>query len=103
MIHPRHRKGTLAIRLARAIYRFGLERGIVTDLIDCNAHLVPFFTGLGYRVHRDDLVHPEYGAVTVMKLDLHDHLHLQGIRSPFLPVWQEWRATQDQPCNNPTP
>lgn len=103
MIHPRHRKGTLATRLARAIYRFGLERGITTDLIDCNQHLIPFFTSLGYRVHRDDLVHPEYGAVTVMKLNLTDQAHLQQIRSPFLPVLQAWIAWQNQQNNHPNP
>jgi hypothetical protein len=97
MIHPRYRKGTLAIRIARALYRFGLERGILTDLIDCNAHLVRFFTGLGYQPHRTDLVHPEYGAVSVLKLSLIDRIHLQRIRSPFLPVLQDWLSTQNTP------
>ena len=98
MIHPRHRQRSLAIRLARAIYQIGLREGITTDLIDCNDHLVPFFTGLGYRAHRDDLVHPEYVSVTVMKFELFDHTHLQAIRSPLLPVLQEWVASN--PINN---
>lgn len=92
MIHPRHRRGTLSIRLAKAIYRIGLEQAITTDLIDCNAHLVSFFCGLGYRPHRTDLVHPEYGAVTVLKLNLTDHSHIQAIRSPFLSVLESWDA-----------
>ena len=100
MIHSRHRRGSLAIRLAKAIYQIGLEQAITTDLIDCNEHLVPFFTGLGYRLHRNDLVHPEYGAVTVMKLGLSDYAHLQQIRSPFLPVSQEWLTSQNK--NNTT-
>lgn len=92
MIQPRFRNGTLAVRLSKALYRFALERGITTDLIDCNAHLIPFFTGLGYRLFRDDLVHPEYGAVTVLKLDLYDHYHFQQISSPILPILQEWNS-----------
>jgi hypothetical protein len=83
MIHPGHRRGTLAARLACETYRYGLARGITTDFIDCNAHLVSFFTGLGYVVHRDDLVHPEYGAVTVMRLNVTDLDHLERVRSPF--------------------
>ena len=92
MIHPRFRRGTLGVRLFNALYRFALERGITTDVIDCNAHLIPLFTGLGYRVFRDDLIHPEYGAVTVMKLDLYDYYHFQQINSPILPVLEEWNA-----------
>ncbi|MCX5659773.1 MAG: GNAT family N-acetyltransferase [Planctomycetota bacterium] len=42
MIHQRFRKGTLGVRLSKAIYSIALERGITTDLIDCNGHLVPF-------------------------------------------------------------
>ena len=83
MVHPRYRCTTLATRLSCAAYRGGLERGITTDFIDCNRHLVGYFAGLGYRRHRDNLVHPEYGVVTVMRLDLTDHSHLEAIRSPF--------------------
>ena len=72
MIQPRLRQGTLAVRLAQAAYSFGLEHEIKTDLIDCNSHLIPFFTRLGYRLYRDD------------------HDYLQQIRSPFLPILREW-------------
>ena len=90
MIAPRHRKGTLAIRLIKGIYKHALERGIKVDLIDCNDQLVPFFTRLGYRIHRENLLHPEYGQVTVMKLDVTDRVHLGHVGSVFLPVLNEW-------------
>ncbi len=83
MIHPRYRGGTLGMRLACRTYQDALPAGITTDFIDCNAHLVPYFTGLGYVRHRTDLVHPEYGPVTVMRLNLHDIDHFEAIRSPF--------------------
>lgn len=94
MIHSEHRRGTLGVRLAQAIYTFGLERGITADLIDCNSHLVPFFTGLGHRPHREDLDHPEYGSVTVLKLDLTDEPHLEETNSPFLPILRKWIYNQ---------
>jgi N-acyl-L-homoserine lactone synthetase len=83
MIVGRLRKSTLATRLACEMFRFGLQRGITTDLIDCNEHLVTFFLSLGYRVHRDAVVHPDYGRVTVMRLNLTDFHYFEQIRSPF--------------------
>jgi GNAT superfamily N-acetyltransferase len=83
MVHPRHRRTTLATRLACETYRRALERGIVTDFIDCNAHLVEYFIGLGYCVHRNDLFHAEYGSVTVLRLDLTHLAHLESVHSPF--------------------
>jgi hypothetical protein len=82
MIKPEYRKTTLAVRLAIATYRQGLKDGIRYDFIDANSHLINFFSGLGYRVHRT-ANHPEYGDVTIMVLDLEDINHLESIRSPF--------------------
>lgn len=91
MVLPRMRHTRVAVGLATALYALGLNRGILFDHIDCNAHLVPFFTHLGYRIHRS-AVHPEYGEVTVMRLNLIDSAHLQSVNSPFLAPLQEWFA-----------
>jgi len=91
MIRPDFRKGTLAIRLARAVYELGLKAGIISDYIDCNHHLLGFFEGLGYRLHRDNLVHPEYGLVNVLSLELSDHDHFLLVGSPFLRSLEQWR------------
>jgi hypothetical protein len=50
MVHPRYRNSTLAVRLACETYLHGLEDRITSDFIDCNDHLVSYFTGLGYLV-----------------------------------------------------
>jgi len=94
MVHSSHRKSLLGARLACSAYRSALGHGIKTDFMDCNEHLVPYFTALGYRVHRDDLVHPEYGAVTVMRLDLTDRDHLEKVRSPFRKQLLAWSNDQ---------
>lgn len=95
MIHPRYRGTTLATRLSCEVYRVGLARGIEQDFIDCNSHLVNYFTHLGYRPHRSDLIHAEYGPVTVMRLDLHDVDHLERMRSPFARVRRRWVESQE--------
>lgn len=83
MVRQSHRNSMLAVRLACETYHHGLAEGVLFDFIDCNSHLVPFFTGLGYLVHADDVTHPEYGRVTVMRLNLTDRGHLERINSPF--------------------
>lgn len=91
MVEHSLRRTSLGVRLACATYKCGLASGIVEDFIDCNGHLVPLFTGLGYQLHRRDLVHPEYGPVTVMKLPLRDIAHLENVRSPFARIYRETR------------
>jgi GNAT superfamily N-acetyltransferase len=82
MIARRLRGTALAVQLASALFARGLDRGIETDLIDCNRHLVPFFTHLGYR-QMGTVSHPEYGDVTVMRLDVRDVAHLRAVGSPL--------------------
>ena len=79
----RERRGTLlAVQLARSLFSRGTARGIVTDYIDCNEPLVPFFERLGYRSMRT-VEHPDYGAVRLMRLDVRDWGHLARVGSPF--------------------
>ena len=87
----RNRRGTvLASMLATALFGIGHARGVEADFIDCNAHLVPFFARLGYR-EAGMIEHPEYGLVTLMRLDLQDDAFLRKIGSPFAGV-QERRV-----------
>ncbi len=84
IVLPELRRTTLALELATAALILGNELGILHDYIDCDAHLVPLFSGLGYVPHRTDLVHPACGAVTVMHLAIDDTEHLEAVRSPLL-------------------
>ncbi len=92
MIVPQHRRGTLAVRLAMAIYDVGRDHGITHDFIDCNPHLEPFFRQLGYLSYKGSARHPEYGDVLPMLLDLDDFAHLSRLNSPFVKS-RTWKDT----------
>lgn len=91
MVGPEHRSGTLATRLALAVFAHGRSNGIRHDYIDCNAHLEEFFERLGYLRYLPKVHHPEYGLVQPMRLDAWDRGHLERIGSPFL----RWFRTAD--------
>jgi predicted GNAT family N-acyltransferase len=90
MIAPEYRGSLLAIRLAVAAYERALNNGITQDFIDCNDHLVQFFIRLGYKRYLPKQVHEEYGEVTCMRLDGHDRVHLERVRSPFVESLNRW-------------
>lgn len=94
MVMPKYRKTTLPIRMCSAAYEFCTKRGSIVDLIDCNHPLDAFFKSCGYVVHRDDLVHPEYGQVFVMKLFAADSEMLERVRSPFRKLLRDWDKVQ---------
>lgn len=85
MVERTRRGSVLAARLATALYALGVARGVTTDYIDCNAHLVPFFQHLGYRPLRL-IHHPDYGRVTLMRIDIGDTAHLRRCGSPLAAV-----------------
>jgi hypothetical protein len=86
VVAPDHRNSMLAYRLAVATYFTGLCDGVLCDFVDVYPARVPFFERLGYRIHLPRAVHPEYGAVIVMRLDMRDARHLAAVKSPFLRV-----------------
>ena len=83
MMLARAYRGTgLALSLARARFKIVVESDIARDYMDCNDHLVPFFSRLGYRRERC-VVHPDYGEVTVMMCPM-DLARFAAMRSPLL-------------------
>lgn len=90
MIHPAWRKTTdLAVQLNVACFELGLKHEIKFAFMDCNDHLVKFFTGFGWREYIGKVEHSEYGLVTPMRLDLLDFDYLKNIHSPFLAVFPD--------------
>ncbi len=83
MVEPPYRRSRLPMLMARATYEHALLLNVEHDYIDCNDHLVSFFTRLGYRPHLGRVVHKDYGAVNSMVLSLLDAEHLQAVGSPF--------------------
>lgn len=84
-----YRGSLLTIRVASAPYRYCLTNGITHDVIDSRAPYSGMFERVGYQKHKDDLIHPEFGKVTVMVLPLRDKAHLKTVRSPFYRVLKE--------------
>lgn len=87
------RQMSIAQSLACATFRQGYSDGIEHDFIDVYPSRRAFFERLGYRVHVPHAVHPEYGEVIVMRLDLHDHAHLARVGSPLVESLFGSRAT----------
>lgn len=90
MIAPEYRRTNLAFRLFSFCYMIGLDTGTTLNVMDCNAHLVPFFRKIGYRDYIGTVRHEEYGEVTPMYLDLLDVAYLRELRSPYLKAYEAW-------------
>ncbi len=89
MVENKLRGTALSLRLGCAAYRHALSNGVYTDFLDCNAHLVSYFLRLGYRIHRTNVHHPEYGEITILRLATRDFQYLKKIRSPFFKILQK--------------
>lgn len=83
MVKEPLRKGRLPVDLVKAAYEELLEQGVVDNFIDCNDHLVDFFTRFGYRNHLGRINHVDYGTVNSLRLTMNDGAALKAIKSPF--------------------
>lgn len=96
MIDPAFRRTKLPLNLLTRIYAFGLNWGMRYSFMDCNAHLVDYFSLYGCRelaVKR----HEEYGEVTIMMMDLHDVEVHDRRGSPLASAYRAWRARTQLP------
>lgn len=84
MVGPSRRRSFVTFGIMKAVYEYGIARGIYLNFIDCNEHLVPFFQKFGYRLTSREQ-HPEYGEVFILRLDVLDLEHLETVHSPFAP------------------
>ena len=76
--------------------------GIRWNFVDCNSPLVPLFLRFGYSEHLPTAIHPEYGRVHRLRLDLHDVENLQRVKSPFLDVLPTRRPASSVPLIHET-
>lgn len=93
MIEPKLRSGTLAAQLSCHCYELGIRNQIRWCFIDCNEHLVAFFSALGCTAYMGRVEHPEYGFVTPMRFDCLDTKHLATVRSPFQKILRKFLAS----------
>ena len=83
MVDERFRKTSIAIKLFKLSYEFGLKNGIELNLVDSNKSMLEFFERFGY-IHLFDRMHPDFGRSCILRLSLLDMDHLRQVRSPFL-------------------
>lgn len=83
MVREKLRKGRLPVDLVKAAYQELLEGSVIDNFIDCNDHLVEFFTRFGYRNHLGRIDHVDYGAVNSLRLTINDGATLKATKSPF--------------------
>lgn len=62
----------IGLRLALAAYTQGVADNIKYDFIDCAKEMVPFYLRLGYKVYRDNILHPDFGHGKALVLILRD-------------------------------
>ncbi len=89
-----YRRTPLACRLASAAYLYGLEKNLTHDIIYCLPEMTHFYKRFGHQTHKENVIHPEYGNVSVMVLSIQDEKYLKGIRSPFYRVLKAHKETQ---------
>jgi GNAT superfamily N-acetyltransferase len=85
MVRAGYRKTGVSVRMLKEIYKFGMESGMTACFMDVNPPLEGLFEKFGYKfLFRKE--HPEYGLVSVHRLDVLDLAHLKSVRSPFAPL-----------------
>ena len=72
MVHPTKRCGLLPLMLSAECFRLALARNTRWSYCDCNPPFIPFFERLFFSVVNDGKVHPSFGRVAVMRIDLED-------------------------------
>ncbi len=66
------RSSTIFVRLAANMFRVLVEDGIRWVVGDCNDSVLNLYLRLGFEIHKEKVLHPDYGYVTVLKIDTHD-------------------------------
>jgi ribosomal protein S18 acetylase RimI-like enzyme len=72
MVRSDFRGSNAAIRLSSHMFYRLIADNIRWIVCDCNEGVLNFFLRLGFQVHRYDAPHPDYGPVTVLKIDADD-------------------------------
>jgi hypothetical protein len=80
-----HRRGALAVSIARYARKLLIAEGITRDYAACRSDGLPFFAWLGYKA-RYRWIDPDGGEFVAIYLDVTDLDHLCAINSPLLPV-----------------
>lgn len=70
MVKPERRHSALSINLVAECYNLSLEHGVIWSFLDCNDPVVNFFARLGLERLPNKKLHPSFGMVNIMRVDL---------------------------------
>ncbi|MCA9708880.1 MAG: GNAT family N-acetyltransferase [Myxococcales bacterium] len=87
MVAPAQRRTRVSVELMKRIYRFGIQHGIRTSYLDTNPPYRRYYEKIGYEFLFEK-THPDYGRVSVMRLQADDLGKLRAARSPFAPIYE---------------
>ncbi|MEO1252733.1 MAG: GNAT family N-acetyltransferase [Pseudomonadota bacterium] len=94
MTARRYRHTPLGYRMIESAFRFSADHDVTICLIDVNAPREQLFEKLGFRLI-GRVEHPDYGEVSLMRLNGLDIQYLRAIRSPFTPLSEAYLAERD--------
>ena len=86
VVDPAYRKTAASLTLMRALYRIGLEDGLVLFAVSCEPALVSMYQRVGYRAIAPVWAKAGGGFRVPVFMGAHDEAHLAHIRSPLLPL-----------------
>jgi predicted GNAT family N-acyltransferase len=68
-----HRGSRLVFEITKMAYERVMEDGISIVYLDCEPELADLYGRMGFRRHRDNVRHPDFGIGVCMRLDLDHH------------------------------
>lgn len=83
IVDAAHRGSRLSFKVLRAATAERLQNGFRYSFLEAYSYLVPLYEPLGYVALRT-AEDPTFGAVTIMRWDMHDLEHMRRVRSPLL-------------------
>jgi predicted GNAT family N-acyltransferase len=97
MVNKPYRHTNVAFALMRAVLEVVLRDGVQLLFLDCSPHLVNLYLSLGFRTYTSNYHSVDLGVVVPMVGVLPDLDHLARIRSPLLPLMQQYVTRADVP------
>lgn len=70
MVSEKNRRSAATLKVCAECYNLSLARHVIWSYCDCNDPLVGFFNKLFFELQDSEKVHPSFGRVNIMRLDL---------------------------------
>jgi len=72
MVVISERRRLLPLILSAECFNIAFSREAAWSFLDCNQHLVPFYQRMCFEVQNPSKLHPSFGDVAIMRVDLSD-------------------------------